>query len=240
VGLCSAQSEHRQWLCSVLCYGVTLNVSFCKKTKQNKTNHKQNSHCSYIQGSNKALQTSLLFLSEMCWENEFGQHSGSVGLIWFCFVSVEVVWFVFLVCLTGEIWSRADFSAIVADQVLKEDWADVAGIVSQCVRGYLEGTVVGYVGSVWHWSHSRMLHQKGQMWHLGTWLMGTVGLVWAWTWWSQRSSPVFMIPWSVGYAEDKPMNSFIFKDKNKIFHVHLKQVTLEGLQEKLTEQRAMS
>lgn len=44
----------------------------------------------------------------------------------------------------------------------------------------------------------------------------------------------------MGYAEDEGMKSFKFKDKNKIFRVLLKQVTLDGPQEKLVEQRGMS
>lgn len=36
------------------------------------------------------------------------------------------------------------------------------------------------------------------------------------------------------------MNSFLFKDKNKVFNTDLKQIALEGLQEELAVRRAMS
>lgn len=45
---------------------------------------------------------------------------------------------------------------------------------------------------------------------------------------------------SVSYAEDKVKNNFLFKDKNMVFSVNLKQVTQEGLQEELAVQRLMS
>lgn len=44
----------------------------------------------------------------------------------------------------------------------------------------------------------------------------------------------------LGYAEVKVMNSFLYKEKNMVFNVDVRQVTLEGLQEELAVRRAMS